>query len=135
MNAGDQGDQLLRVARRLRRSNTDALAPLGITPHQSRALRIIASGAPPRPSDVASQLHIAARSATEVVDALVSSGWVARSPDPDDRRATRLILTPQGTVLLARIAAVRTAEAERFFARLAADDRATLARLLGVLDA
>ena len=73
---------LMQAGREMRRLKVTALEPYGITPHQSRALRIIASGAPPRPSDVASQLHIAARSATEVVDALVSSGWVARSVRP-----------------------------------------------------
>lgn len=38
----DLGDLLLRVARRLRRSTAEALTPMGTSPHQARALRVIA---------------------------------------------------------------------------------------------
>jgi DNA-binding MarR family transcriptional regulator len=41
-----------------------------------------------RLSELSEHLHIAPRSATEVVDALESRGLVRRRPDPDDRRAT-----------------------------------------------
>ena len=39
-----------------------------------------------RSSELAALLHLAPRSATEVIDALESKGLVARSPDPTDRR-------------------------------------------------
>ena len=49
-----------------------------------------------RSSELAQHLHIAPRSATEVVDALEAKGLVARSPDPSDRRATLVSLTDRG---------------------------------------
>ena len=56
-----------------------------------------------RPSALAEHLHIAARSATEVVDALEARGLVAREPDPDDRRATLVRPTPAADAELAEV--------------------------------
>jgi DNA-binding MarR family transcriptional regulator len=78
-------------------------------------------------------LHIAPRSATEVVDALETRGLVERHPDPADRRATLVALTSRGEEVAAAIRSARAAEAEEFFARLAPGDRAALTRILDAL--
>ena len=65
-----------------------------------------------RLSKLSEHLHIAPRSATEVVDALESRGLVRRSPDPDDRRATLVELTEHG---LGVLEAIRGTEAGRVF--------------------
>ncbi len=83
-----------------------------------------------RLSDLSERLHIAPRSATEVVDALESRGLVNRRTDPGDRRATLVRLTEHGTDILDAIGAARGTEAERFFGRLSQTDRAHLARIL-----
>jgi len=83
-----------------------------------------------RLSDLSGRLHIAPRSATEVVDALESRGLVERRPDPGDRRATLVEVTEQGASVLDAIRAVRGTEAERVFGRLSQTDRAHLARIL-----
>ncbi len=121
------------VARRLREVSRETLGPLGITPAQARALGVLARHAPVRPGTLAGHLRIAARSATEVVDDLEARGLVARAPDPDDRRATLLTLTAEGTRVAHDIRAARRAEAERFFGALSATDRADLARILNQL--
>lgn len=131
----DLGDLLLRVARRLRRANLDALGPLGLNPHQARALRLIEREQPLRPSELAARLGIAPRSATEVLDGLVAGGWVERSPDPDDRRASLARLTPAGLDLASRVAALRREGSQRLLAVLDADERRSLATLLARLDA
>ncbi len=130
----DLGDLLLRVARRLRHATFTALAPMGLSPHQSRALRIIAAEEPVRPSVLAARLRIAPRSATDVLDGLAGGGWIERSPDPDDRRATLVSLTASGRELNDQVAAMRHEESDRLFGRLGEDDRRTLAALLGALD-
>ena len=66
-----------------------------------------------RLSELSEHLHIAPRSATEVVDALESRGLVERRPDPSDRRATLVELTAHGTSVLDAIRAARGTEAER----------------------
>jgi DNA-binding MarR family transcriptional regulator len=84
-------------------------------------------------SELSEHLHIAARSATEVVEALESRGLVERRPDPGDRRATLAELTEPGASVLSAIGAARGTEAGRIFNRLSAADKAHLARILAKL--
>jgi DNA-binding MarR family transcriptional regulator len=118
------------VARQLRHTSQETLAPWDITPSHWRALRVLMRHGVMRLSEVSDQLHIAARSTTEVVDALETRGLVARRPDPDDRRATLVALTEHGTSVVDAIRAARGTEAERAFGRLSQADRADLARIL-----
>lgn len=83
-----------------------------------------------RLSELAEHLHIAPRSATEVVDGLEQRGLVERRPDPNDRRATLIALTDQGKRVSEAIRSARNVEAERFFGGLSASDRTHLARIL-----
>ena len=127
------GELLLRAARGQRRRWGEALAPWDLSPHQARALRVVTDHAGTRLSDLAEALHIAPRSATEVADALQARGLVERTPDPTDRRAVVLAPTEEGRRVQAEIAAARAADNRDLFARLDADDRATLARILRTL--
>jgi DNA-binding MarR family transcriptional regulator len=97
------------VARQLRGASQETLAPWDITPAHLRALRALGHHGAMRLSDLSGRLHIAPRSATEVVDALESRDLVRRRADPGDRRATLV------------------------FSRLSPTDRADLARILGQL--
>jgi DNA-binding MarR family transcriptional regulator len=134
--AGDAGgDETLSeafrsVARQLRETSQEALAPWDITPSQLRALRVLARHGGMRLSALSDHLRIAARSATEVADALEARGLVERRPDPGDRRATLVELTGHGTSVLEAIRAVSGTAAERAFDRLSQADRAHLARIL-----
>ncbi|HQY98413.1 MAG TPA: MarR family winged helix-turn-helix transcriptional regulator [Propionicimonas sp.] len=123
-------EQLLGLARQLRRRTQQRIAPLGLNPHQARALRVIGRSGPLRPSAVAEALGIAARSATDSVAGLVSLGFVERRPDPADGRAHLLALTAAGDAALAEVAAARSEVAAKVFGRLSAAERATLASLL-----
>lgn len=118
------------VARQLRHTSQETLAPWDITPSHLRALRALTRHGVMRLSQLSDHLHIAARSATEVVDALETRGLVERRPDPDDRRATLVALTEHGTNVLDAIRAARATEAERAFGRLTQTDRIHLARIL-----
>lgn len=118
------------VARQLRETSQEALAPWDVTPSQLRALRVLARHGVMRLSALSDHLRIAARSATEVADALETRGLVERRPDPDDRRATLVELTGHGMSVLDAIRAVSGTAAERAFDRLSQADRAHLARIL-----
>jgi DNA-binding MarR family transcriptional regulator len=118
------------VARRLRETSHQALAPWDITPSAFRALRVLGRDGVMRLSELSEHLHIAPRSAPAVADALESRGLAERRPDPADRRATLIELTGQGAGVLDAIRAARGTEAERLFGRLSATDRAHLARIL-----
>ncbi|MEU5781129.1 MarR family winged helix-turn-helix transcriptional regulator [Micromonospora lupini] len=136
----DSGDESLAetfwaVASRLRRQTKESLTPWDITPSQSRALGVLGRHGEVRPGTLAEHLHIAPRSATEVIDDLQARGLVERRPDPADRRATLVALTAEGTRISADIRAARRAEADRFFGHLDDSDRAELARILRTLRA
>jgi DNA-binding MarR family transcriptional regulator len=118
------------VARRLRETSHEALAPWDITPSAFRALRVLGRYGAIRLSELSEHLRIAPRSVTEVVDTLESRGLAERRPDPADRRATLAELTESGSRVLDAISAARGTEAERVFGRLSATDRAHLARIL-----
>jgi len=122
------------VARRLRQQSRQALAPWDVSPSHSRALAVLLAHGDLRLSDLSEHLHIAPRSATEVVDALAGRGLAERRPDPADRRAVRVALTAAGLEVAAAIRAARATEAEALFARLDDDDRAALARILARLE-
>jgi DNA-binding MarR family transcriptional regulator len=128
-SAGDEtlAEAFWAVARRLRDTSQETLAPWDITPAQLRALRMLSRHGVMRLSELSDRLRIAPRSATEVVDALEARGLAQRRPDPGDRRATLVEVTGDGGGVLD---AVRGTEAERVFGRLSPADRSHLARIL-----
>jgi len=125
------GDAFGAVARRLRSASMASLSAWDVTPSQMRAIRILTGrDGGIRSSELAHHLHIAPRSATEVIDSLEAKGLVARSPDPTDRRAALVTLTPRGVGLMADVRRARGLESEKLFEQLSKADRAHLARIL-----
>jgi DNA-binding MarR family transcriptional regulator len=127
------GDAFGTVARRQRSESMASLSSWDVTPSQMRALRVLTRHGHARSSELAQHLHIAPRSATEVIDALEAKGLVRRSPDPSDRRATLVSLTDHGERLGEEVRRARGALSERFFDRLDDEDRDHLARILRTL--
>lgn len=126
----ETGDLLMAAARALRRRHGDALRVWDLAPGQSRALRVVDELGTARLSVLAERLHIAPRSATEVVDALEGRGLVIREADPTDRRATTVSLTPAGQHLLVVVERARGATSAEFFSRVPVADRRELERIL-----
>lgn len=150
-DAADLGQLFHAAFRGLRRTWAEQLAPWELTPHQWRALLMLikrrpagaaadsgtaggeedeSAGHPLRLKDLAERLHIAPRSATEVVDQLEGKGLARRTPDPKDRRATLVAATAAGERLFAKIVDERRAKSLEYFAPLSAEDRSELARIL-----
>ncbi|QLY27854.1 MarR family transcriptional regulator [Nocardia huaxiensis] len=131
----DLPDLFLRTARRIRRNQQSHLAPLGLTPAQARALRILArADAPLNMSTLATHLGIVPRSATTVVDALESAALITRTPNPTNRRATLVTLTDHGRTVLTRMSDARRRAAQDLFATLSPERRETLREILAELD-
>jgi DNA-binding MarR family transcriptional regulator len=132
---GQLADLLQRLTRRLRRAQAGRLAPLGLTPAQERALRVMTRSAEPlRMTELADRLGIVPRSVTTVIDALEQAGLVRREIDPRNRRAIRLHLTDRGAAVRDDMREARRQAAEDLFAPLPAGDRKALAELLSRLD-
>lgn len=128
--------ELLRgVSHRLRRGYGARFGPLGLTPGQVRALRVIAEAEPPlRMVQLAEALRIVPRSVTPVVDALEEMGLVRREVDPANRRSTLLALTPEGRARYEQVREARRQAAEELFSVLTPDQREQLRDLLSLVE-
>jgi DNA-binding MarR family transcriptional regulator len=85
-------------------------------------------------AQAAAELGLAANSVSTLVRQLTEAGMIRRAPDPDDRRVARLSLTRAAQRHLETWRDRRTALAAAALGELSAEERATLARALPVLD-
>ncbi|HEY7946066.1 MAG TPA: MarR family transcriptional regulator [Acidimicrobiales bacterium] len=84
----------------------------------------------PRLCDLAERLGIDSPAVTRKVQQLEQLGLVVRAPDPEDGRASRLLLTRDGKKSIERLLAARRLWLEERLAEWPTDDRAEFARLL-----
>jgi DNA-binding MarR family transcriptional regulator len=83
-----------------------------------------------RLTDVGAELLCVKSTITRLVDRLEEAGLVQRTPDPDDRRAQRVILTPHGDEVRATAIALHDAAVERRMSLLAPAEQEILMDLL-----
>ncbi|MFJ4334705.1 MULTISPECIES: MarR family winged helix-turn-helix transcriptional regulator [unclassified Streptomyces] len=88
---------------------------------------------PQRMSMLAQKFDVAPRTVTTLVDGLERRGLVQRGPDPDDRRAVLVSVTPKGNALMQEIEWGRQSLADELVNRLTPDERVQFARLLDKL--
>ncbi|HEX9466833.1 MAG TPA: MarR family transcriptional regulator [Acidimicrobiia bacterium] len=106
-----------RVMARLARQVERAVDPLDLSLAQYRSLALLGAGSSAS-SALAAQLAVSPPSVTGVVTGLVARGLVERRNDPDDRRRLTLLLTAEGSRLLATAddaVATRLAEIAIYF--------------------
>ncbi|WP_242613630.1 MarR family winged helix-turn-helix transcriptional regulator [Herbihabitans rhizosphaerae] len=101
-------------------------ATLDLTSPQAIALRELTEPMPMRA--LAVRMSCEPSNVTFVIDKLEQQGYVERTPDPDDRRAKLLVLTPSGTKLRTKLVAVLTEESP--LGTLSDNERTTLHKLL-----
>jgi DNA-binding MarR family transcriptional regulator len=117
---------LLTVARRLR-----ARLPEGrIDPAMMFVLHHVQAGGSLRVSALAEAMGLDTSTASRHVRQLEEAGYLARTGDPDDRRASRVRLTRRGRAALDHAMRARAAVLDRAIAGWPDDDRATLAILM-----
>jgi DNA-binding MarR family transcriptional regulator len=120
-------DGIVRRQRRMSREGLDN----AVTHGQFRVLRTLDSADRAlRLSELAAQLGIVPRSATSVVDDLEAAGLLARHPDPNDRRATLVTLTPAGTQILTTLRNRRREVMASQLSRLSPTEQQILIHLL-----
>ncbi|AZK92980.1 MULTISPECIES: MarR family winged helix-turn-helix transcriptional regulator [Streptomyces] len=129
-------EQLLRLTRRIHRSQQRRLESAGvaITPAQSRLLRALAQEErPPRMADLAARLEVVPRAVTTLVDGLEAAGRVRRAPDAENRRVIRVELTDTGRATLRALREARREAAEDILSPLTPRQRADFGALLSTL--
>ena len=120
---------LARLSRRLRRHEL-----AGLTPTQLAALATIGKTGPMRLGDLAAAEGIAPSTLTRLVTALEDSGYVQRTADPSDARASTLAITAHGQEALERIRTETTLMLTASLELLTSEQRSTLAAALPVLE-
>jgi DNA-binding MarR family transcriptional regulator len=107
----------------------------GLTPQQGQLLCVL-MGKPYGMGELGATLGLAKSSLTGLVDRTERNGLVRREADPQDMRAVRVALTPEGRQLAEEFYAETCRRVAELPAALGAAERDTLASLLGrvVLD-
>lgn len=77
-----------------------------------------------RMSDLASKVLLTKSGLTARIDRLEQRDMVRRVPDPEDRRATRVVLTDHGAAVFREAAAFHMTSVERHFSTAISDDEA-----------
>src|SRR4051794_29193528 len=83
-----------------------------------------------RPSDFTGSLMLTSSGTTKRLDRLEQAGLIARTPDPDDRRAVTITLTDEGRALIDRVTEAHMANEARLLEGLGGAERERLAALL-----
>ncbi|WP_431236557.1 MarR family winged helix-turn-helix transcriptional regulator [Mycolicibacterium aichiense] len=126
------GSELLTVVARLNRLATQRIR-LPLPWAQARLLSTIDDQGEARISDLAELDHCSQPTMTTQVRRLEDAGLVARTPDPDDARAVRIRITPEGKTMLTQVRADRAAVIDPRIERLSDEDREILSTAVGAL--
>jgi DNA-binding MarR family transcriptional regulator len=105
-------------------------APGKLSGSRLRVLLAVAEAGSVRMGDLASELGIAARTVTDLVDGLEREGLLIRRPDPSDRRATLLALSAVAQEHFESVRATQQQMSEEILAPLDDAQRRQLAGLL-----
>jgi DNA-binding MarR family transcriptional regulator len=123
--------RLDRIARHLDRRSTDALTESGLSCRDLEvlgALRRSGCGLPA--GQLARAAMLTSGGLTGQADRLANAGLVVRRPDPDDRRAVLVSLTPEGKGVAESALKAYLEASEEALEVLSDEERDTLAELL-----
>jgi len=113
-----------------RRMEDRVMQAEGVSLAQSMFLEVIQQTPQARWSDIAVALDYSPRTITEAIDALERDGLVKRTPDPTDRRAKILMMTPKGTRQLKKAVRARDRVRAECFGVLGDNERKRLFEML-----
>jgi DNA-binding MarR family transcriptional regulator len=122
--------RLRRVVLRLARQLNAASREEGLTPTQASVLGITTARGPLSLAELTELEGINPTMLSRVVGKLDSFGLIRRLRDPDDFRAARVEVTPEGKRMYERISAQRTAVISECVAGLPAEQEAALVAAL-----
>lgn len=135
MNTADDAARMYlalgRLHRALRRDARDAAVSHG----SLSALATLSTEGPLRPSVLAGLEGVSAPAMTRVLTTLEGLGYVHRTVDPADRRASLVSATPAGAELVTAGRTARTAALQRRIDELDQADRDRVTIAIGLIEA
>jgi DNA-binding MarR family transcriptional regulator len=118
-----------RLARVLRQGAPSALGPGALS-----ALSTLRTEGPLRPGDLAAREGVRPPTLTRMLTVLEEGGYVARTPDPADRRASLIEVTALGARTVLETRSERAGHLARHIVELSPRQRRALADALPVLE-
>ena len=132
------GWEIAETANALRRYFDRRAQDLGITRSQWKVLARLRREPGQKQVCLADRLDIEPITLSRIIDRLEQSGLVSREPDPADRRAWRLYLTPQAEPIMAKLFGLADEVSDEVFAGISGDQindlRGTLNVIRGNID-
>lgn len=116
-------------------SDRQVLTTFDLSTSQFRVLTLLKDDTAHRLTTLSERLLLSKSTITRVVDELEQRNWVRRGPDPDDRRAQRVLLTPEGADHLTRVSHAHERYLEQRLELLRSNERQQLQALLEKLSA
>ena len=109
------------------------LQAFGINPSQYNLLTLLESDNGKRLTALGERLLMPKSTVTRIVDQLEQAGLIQRIPDPHDRRAQRVVLTPKGALFRERVLASHDLSLEHRTSVLTQEEHEELGALLRTL--
>ena len=124
------GGLYFELHHRIHRLVDEAMVEAGLSLSRAKVLGVLVEHGPMKQAAVACALGFAPRSVSDTLDALEREGLASRGPDPSDRRAWLVAITPAGTAAWTRAVQVKTAALTEIFGGLDDAERAQFAAAL-----
>ena len=124
------GQLYFELHHRIHRLVDETMSEAGLSLSRTKVLGVLAERGPLKQAAVATCLGFAPRSVTETLDALEREGLATRGPDPTDRRAWLVEITPAGAIAYDRAVVVKRTAMDTIFGGLDDAERDRLAALL-----
>ncbi|WP_162520766.1 MarR family winged helix-turn-helix transcriptional regulator [Pseudaquabacterium pictum] len=127
------GHQLMGLAMRFRADCEHSLKHLDLLPREFGLLNEVVLHAGQTQAQIGQRLGIDRTTMVTMVDRLAAADWLERTPDPQDRRAYRLVATAKGLQLHLVAAEVMAAAEERLLNPLSTAKQFALRDMLACL--
>ena len=126
-------DRIHTLAKRIRQSADETFDEFGLNYGEWKVLHVLRLSGPPHrlsPGRLAEQSTLSTGAMTNRLDRLEEAGLVRRLPNPDDRRALLVELTPKGEEVWRAATAAQAEKEVAFASALSQREREELNRLL-----
>lgn len=124
------GSLTTEISRLIARNFNLRMREHGLTQTQWHALVVLSKGEGMKQAELAELLQVQPISLARLVDRMEVAGWIERRPDPNDRRAIQLYLTPKAEPMLDEMEVAGLATRKDAFGDFSAAERDQLLLML-----
>ncbi len=123
------------LAKAFRTDEPQEVLHMDISLPEIRVLKELSSKEEPTMSELGRSIPMDLSTLTRTVDKLVKKEFVARKPDPEDRRMVRVALTAKGRRIISRFEEARKKHIESILRQMTSQERRDLLKIFKTLHA